>query len=142
MQFQELLGKTLTKVEVNREKNEIHFFDTCSIEYVMRHFRECCESVSIEDINGDLNDLIGSPILRTIESAGTNHGEKEDYLDIESYTWTFYTLATIKGFVDLRWYGSSREFYSEKVDFYKISSFENQMNFLTLFSDNHSFSYN
>ena len=135
--IEQLLGKTLTSVVIkNADNDEIIFTVDDGTEYKMYHRQDCCESVSIDDINGDLNDLVGSPILVAEENSSSEHtpeqlAEKEkkkleegdNYYDYEySFTWTFYKLATIKGYVDIRWYGSSNGYYSESVDLVKVGS--------------------
>lgn len=113
VEITELLGKTLRSVIVSRDNDTITFVVDDNEKYIMNHVQDCCESVVIEDINGDINDLIGSEIL--IAEENTSDKDPLDKYD-ESFTWTFYKLATAKGYVDIRWYGSSNGYYSESVD--------------------------
>lgn len=71
------------------------------------------------DVVGDLEDLIGNPILLAEEVVGGDTPEDTDRKPSESYTWTFYKLSTIKGSVTIRWLGESNGYYSESVDFSK-----------------------
>lgn len=115
--IEELIGKTIT--EIQNSEDEIIFIINDGTQYKMYHEQDCCENVQIEDITGDLNDLIGSPILKAEESTNSedNLGEIHD----GSFTWTFYHLVTINGYVTIRWFGSSNGYYSERVDFIKVN---------------------
>ena len=117
--FEELKGKILNKIE-NKDNAELIFTLDNGEEYVLYHSQDCCESVSIEDIEGDLQDLVGTPILQADES--TNSEDKLDKEIYDSFTWTFYKLATIKGYVTIRWLGESNGYYSESVIFCKRGS--------------------
>lgn len=117
-ELSELIGKTMSSV-VNDDGYELQFVADTGEKYTLRHHQSCCEHVTIEDINGDLNDLIGSPILLAEESTSTERpeGVPAPEYSAESEMWTFYKFATIKGYVDVRWYGESNGYYSESVDF-------------------------
>lgn len=109
----ELIGKVFTKVTKNENDDEITFEGNDGKIYKMYHDQDCCESVFIEDINGELDWLVGTPILQAEEVTNSENSKcKYD----ESFTWTFYNFATIKGYVTIRWYGSSNGYYSESVD--------------------------
>lgn len=112
--FEDLLGETLRGVEVKMDDTELHFTLVNGEVYRLYHSQDCCESVYIEDICGDLSDLVGSPILMAEEVSNSDDPPVNEWS--ESYTWTFYKLATINGYVTIRWYGSSNGYYSERVD--------------------------
>lgn len=120
IRIEKLIGKTLTSAAVNGDKDRISFEASDGSEYVMYHDQDCCESVYVEDVCGDLSDLVGSPILEAEKVVSANEWpegiEKPQYTD-DSYTWTFYKLGTNKGRVTVRWFGSSNGYYSEGVKF-------------------------
>lgn len=117
-----LVGKTMTDVK-NVNNEELVFTTTDGEEFKLYHDQSCCENVTVEDISGDLSDLVGSPILQAEESTSdTNPPDfaAPEYQDsFTSFTWTFYKFATQKGYVTIRWYGSSNGYYSESVSFAK-----------------------
>ena len=129
---EELKGKILTNID--KSDCDLLFHCDDGNVYKMYHSQDCCESVSIDDINGDLNDLVGSPILIAeqvsndyfVEQFKNSFNKTNEYGSIvndngnyepDSYTWTFYKFATSKGYVDIRWFGESNGYYSESVDF-------------------------
>ena len=109
IEFSDLKGETLIKVVVNDDRDEIHFHTQDGQVIRMYHEQDCCESVSIEDICGDIDDLLG---VVTLAEESTNEGSSHYG---ESETWTFYRLHTDRGGVTIRWYGASNGYYSESV---------------------------
>jgi hypothetical protein len=105
-------GLTFSKIEASDDQIIFHTMNGRA--FMMYHEQDCCEAVTIEDIVGDLNDLVGAPLVHAEERS------KEDPNACESGTWTFYYFATIKGSVTIRWYGSSNGYYSESVSLVEI----------------------
>ena len=121
VKFSELLGRTLSSIQgAEKGSQEIVFRTTDPLEFRLLHEQECCEEVLVEDVCGDVTDLVGTPILLSEEV--TSLGQPSDSRPTEkrlsdSQTWTFYKLATIKGSLTIRWFASSNGYYSESVDF-------------------------
>jgi hypothetical protein len=111
MNIENMIGKVFTSVT---QDGETMTFANDKERFTFLHYQDCCESVSIEDIVGDLSDLEGEPLLMAEEVSGeAPAGWEDEYHD--SYTWTFYKFATRKGYVDVRWLGESNGYYSESV---------------------------
>lgn len=137
LNFNTLTGLTLVRANTVTDSDDdiiaVEFEDTTGVVYKLCHEQDCCERVWVEDINGDLSDLIGSPILYA-EEISNNTGDATSDIqyafidppppvseDDESYTWTYYNISTIKGNVHIRWYGTSNGYYSESVRFCRVT---------------------
>jgi len=108
-----LLGQVFSTVMCDSDdgQDSIIFYQGGKARYKLTHLQNCCENVHIESIVGDLTDLENSPILVSEESSSDAP---------ESGTWTFYKLAARKGYVDIRFYGSSNGYYSESADLIEL----------------------
>lgn len=117
-----LLGKTLTKVE-NENNERVHFWTAEGEHYMLYHEQDCCEYVRLEEFHGEFDDLVGEPILMSevVSNEPEPETPKGGYGD-DSHTWTFYKFATVKGYVTLRWLGTSNGYYSESVSFELMDS--------------------
>ncbi len=114
--IEDMRGQTFTDVSQSGV-NSIRFTRADGTGFVLQHHQDCCESVYIESVVGDLADLVGSPILLA-EEVSNEPGPPipADFAGVDSYTWTFYKFGTIKGGVTIRWFGASNGYYSESVD--------------------------
>ena len=133
MPFNELVGKTLTKVTgMEKGAEEIRFYTEDGKVYRMYHDQDCCEYVSVEDVHGFTEEILNTPIRHAQETTNSDRDlgemdEKEKSLSEridppmgdDSFTWTYYFISTDKGSLSIRWYGSSNGYYSESVDFHE-----------------------
>ena len=111
----QMLGKTFVQVTGSVGSDGMMFETATGERFLFAHQQDCCETVRINDIVGDLQDLVGEPLLISEEVKGATEPDEEHY---ESYTYTFYKFATRKGYVDVRWLGESNGYYSESVDLF------------------------
>jgi hypothetical protein len=122
--FEELQGQTLTAITINDDRDEVLLTTATGAAYQLWHDQCCCEQVVLEDVCGDLADLIGTPILLA-EVVSNDEApiptREQGFCDPGgSFLWTFYKLSTIRGSVTLRWLGHSNGYYSIEVDFARV----------------------
>lgn len=128
--FDELLGHRMMDVYLSDKKrwwdaDEMIFVRDDGAKFMFYHEQDCCESVGIVDIVGELTDLVGYPLTMAeevgegSEEVPEEHKEHLYYFE-DSHTWTFYKFATVQGYVTVRWLGTSNGYYSEGVDFKRV----------------------
>lgn len=109
----QMLGLVFESIEAS--EYEIIFHAQSGQTFRMYHEQDCCEAVYVEDIAGDLADLINTPLLRAEERS------QDDSDAHGSGAWTFYEFATIKGSATIRWYGSTDSCYSVSVSLEQLT---------------------
>lgn len=121
--FEKLLGKTIVAIEKCPHNSFLRFKTSKNKIYEMSALDDYA-GVNIEDICGDLNDLLNTPILLAeVAYSDGNPQHKGNVREIENSKdvlhWTYYKLATIKGYVDIRWFGDNY-YYSNVANFEEI----------------------
>lgn len=113
--FAKLIGKTFASVDVVGRNEILRFTTVGGFVLEMRYEPDCCADCRVEEISGELSDLVGSPIVFAEEVSNQS--------DVEhgSNTWTFYKIGTTKGTVTIRWFGESNGYYSESPGVYAVS---------------------
>jgi hypothetical protein len=112
-----LRGETITEIAQIGD-DRIELATASGKRYAMYHEQDCCESVTIHDIRGDLQSLVGKTLQVAREDATTDWPAdvpKSEYT--ESCTWTTYTFDDVV----IRWHGESNGYYSESVQISEIS---------------------
>lgn len=119
--FSDLVGEKIDHITGGVGDDRLTFNTASGKEFLMHHYQNCYESVSLYDVIGDLSDIVGEEILEAEEATSDIHpdGYEREYCD--SFTWTFYKIRTRKGGVTLRWLGESNGYYSESVYFERTS---------------------
>lgn len=121
-----LLGKTIVQLEGAFTGSKLVVFHLDDgVRVRMRPDENWDTSISLEDVAGDIEDLIGTVTLSEviINDQSNRHGKE---------AWTFYRLATKAGLVVFRWYGVAGAYYSVDVNieldqtiWYEVVIFDN-----------------
>jgi hypothetical protein len=121
--FDQLIGLTLSEVlQAEKGSSMIMLISACGRAFRMYHYDLCSEEVSLDDVDGDISDIVGSPITLAEKTISPDTpDDAQDRLTQLSQTWTFYRIGTVKGMVVLRWFGESNGYYSEEVDFVELT---------------------
>ncbi len=123
VEMSELVDKTIKEITgLEKGSDEVRIFTECGQEYLFYHSQDCCESVDLNDFDGDAGDLIGATIVSAEEVSSDEDEQPAEYS--ESCTWTFYKIETDKGGIWMRWLGESNGYYSEGVDFVWVNKLD------------------
>lgn len=110
--FFELIGKTIISLdETNIETSD-------GAKYYFYHEQDCCETVDLYKIKGNIDDILNSPVTLAEEDGAAPECWKPEY--VESYTFSNYFLETVKGRLEIYFLGESNGYYGESMNFYKV----------------------
>ena len=122
--FTNMVGVTMKAIKGKLGDEQMAVVAEDGRRFVFWYEHDCCASCAVEDVIGDLADLVGSPIVEAEEvsnyapEAGKAPWETDPKAYApESFTWTFYRFSTVKGTVTIRWLGESNGYYSESVSY-------------------------
>jgi hypothetical protein len=113
--FDAMVGRTMTAIDgLEAESESATFRADDGSSFRFHYVPDCCACCRIVDVVGDVDDLLYEPLL-VAEEVSSEGAARPEHVD--SYTWTFYRFATVRGTVTVRWLGESSGYYSESVTY-------------------------
>lgn len=114
----ELIGKTITDVAIMDQLDEDRVKLCCSdgSKYIMGHTQQHSESVYLEEVEGNIFDILNSPVIDAREDVSN------DWVGHSGHIYTTYIIATNNGAVVFKWAGTEDEDCSGDVRIRKFDT--------------------
>lgn len=118
IKLESVKGEVLTHIDVDESSDRIMLTTASGKTILIHHDQECCESVRIEDTQGNWHDLIGKVIVEaTHDVCNENPPPNAD----DAWARTTLTFRTDDSTVISRWIGESNGYYSIDVNIADIT---------------------
>jgi len=122
--FNVLEGLVIEDISGAQEGSEEIIIKTkCGRTFVMSHCQDCCESVEVKLIKGDISKIIGSyKVEKANDKIFDNETPKgfSSKLNLKhwgSFTYTIFKIRANQNIVKIVWLGESNGYYGEDVAF-------------------------
>ena len=112
MSLENIIGATILSITGAKVGSSKLTFSTDKGTLELYHGQCCCEDVCVEDINGDVSDMIGGVVSVADERVG-----EETEVGWARELHTFYEIRTTKGDMNIRWLGRDNGYYSVSVHY-------------------------
>ena len=94
--FHNMIGRVMAQIEGGSvDSGRMTFHAEDGSKFTFYHSRDCCEDVRIVQVDGDIGDLMGIPLVQA--EVVSSEGEPAPDSPQGSFTWTFYKFGTAKG---------------------------------------------
>lgn len=119
IEVESLIGEVLTHVDTDEKNSQIMLTTESGKIIKIFHDQDCCETVSIEDTEGDWHNLVGKVIVEATHESVKEGDPPPEYPD--SWTRTTLKFRVSNATLISRWIGESNGYYSESVDIENIT---------------------
>lgn len=119
--LKKLEGRKIVSVEGKAGDEEVVLCTDDDVRFRIYHEQDCCETVRLHDVDGDLQDLVGHVVSRAEMVSSESEMNDENWREApsryaESWTWTFVKIQNMGASLTMRWFGESNGYYSEGVN--------------------------
>jgi hypothetical protein len=123
-----LIGKKIIELNIRESADEVLFGTDDGKKWIMHHNQDCCESVDLERVDGELSDLLYEIITDAECKTFSGYEDDGDWPKfllkepewLESWTVSKLDFTTAKGLVSFIWQGRSNGYYGEEVQIEEV----------------------